>query len=96
MLINFSHRLPAAQAFVKTCDDRHLCPICLAVQQARNDARNHPLPSENVNQQKLVLACQIVPAVFLSPDAKVWRPMGDLSAAPRTEPVPMQPPRGLS
>ena len=95
LIIDFSRRLPAAQAFSEKCDDRHLCPICLAVQQAEDDARNHPLSSENINEQKLVLACQIVPEVVSPQEEKVLLSPSDLSAPLRTEPVRMQPPRNL-
>jgi len=96
MFARYAHEMPVEAALARTLDPAKPCPLCMAVQQARQ-AGHEPSPaSPPAPAAKLVLFSQPLEAV--TPPAIPGRRLDTVSvrAAVRRDPVPVPPPRGAA
>lgn len=93
MFAGYAQTESVGAALRNTFDPAKRCPICLAVEKARDASREQQPPAATVALEKIVLICQHT-EIFLTPAApREWPESAPAFAPARHEPVPLPPPR---
>lgn len=89
MFAGYAQTESVTAALRSTLDPAKPCPICLAVEKARDASREQQPPAATVALEKIVLICQRAEILFAPAAPREWPE----TAPAWREPVPLPPPR---
>jgi hypothetical protein len=93
MFTDYAQTESVAAALSNTFDPAKPCPICLAVEKARDASREQQPPAATVALEKIVLICQRAEILFAPAAPREWPETAPVFAPAWREPVPLPPPR---